>query len=441
MTELTEALAEVDGLLAGINYLEKLEPESEEAHSPPARSDNTANSLPPNSAQSSWFGHLTLDLPQLDASRSEEQSKIETRHLRNILNDKLANSNDNSRQVPRKSQWATLRSLRKASTYHYNQFAKVTADSTSADIRKLRKSYVTSKNMLEMGILTFRDVLHGRTPTTLMDIFAFASLSYVISKTLHSNGHIPESDILSGILDWRAAILDEKERSTFDEVAKRLWPEAKEIMHFFPIERKEPSPETAGLRRDGSKMGCTPSSMLQEVLDAGSLRLDGEHIASREDPLLSWDYEYVPSFQEIISELQNPPGGLQDHARQLVQETRSHEDFMFSTWSNLDGTLPEDIMDPFLYQSMAPDNGPEVLNPSQTGCSIGTEPPLSESPSPPHESRDPSSTDHVDAQADNSAPHSLLNTSLFQVVFRFVIRQFSTPSISIYLANYGSRNV
>jgi hypothetical protein len=292
MTELTEALAEVDGLLAGINYLEKLEPESEEAHSPPARSDNTANSLPPNSAQSSWFGHLTLDLPQLDASRSEEQSKIETRHLRNILNDKLANSNDNSRQVPRKSQWATLRSLRKASMYHYNQFAKVTADSTSADIRKLRKSYVTSKNMLEMGILTFRDVLHGRTPTTLMDIFAFASLSYVISKTLHSNGHIPESDILSGILDWRAAILDEKERSTFDEVAKRLWPEAKEIMHFFPIERKEPSPETAGLRRDGSKMGCTPSSMLQGVLDAGSLRLDGEHIASREDPLLSWDYEY-----------------------------------------------------------------------------------------------------------------------------------------------------
>ena len=33
MTELTEALAEVDGLLAGINYVEKVEPNSEETTS------------------------------------------------------------------------------------------------------------------------------------------------------------------------------------------------------------------------------------------------------------------------------------------------------------------------------------------------------------------------------------------------------------------------
>jgi hypothetical protein len=448
LTELTEALAEVDGLLAGINYLERLEPESEEAHSPSARNDNATPSFSPKSTKGSWFGHLSLDLPQLDASGSEERSKVEIRHLRNILNDKLFNSDgDNSRQVPRKSQWATLRSLRKASTYHYNQFTKVTADSTSADVRKLRKSYVASKDMLEMGILTFRDVLHGHTPTALEDVFAFASLSYVISKTLHSKGHIDESDILSGILDWRAAIIDERERSAFDEVAKLLWPEAKEIMHFFPIERKEVSSEAAGLRCDDSNIGYAPSSIRQEALDAGSSRRGEEHIPPREDTLLSWDHESPLSFQEnmfpttCLSGLQNPPGGLQDHARQIVQETKSHEDFMFSTWFNLDNALLEDFMDQSLYPSIAPDTGPEVLNPSQAGCSIGTEPPPGESPSPPsHEFEDPPSLKHMDPPTDTSPLHRLLNTSLFQVVFRFVLRQFSILSPSKIDSNFCSRD-
>jgi hypothetical protein len=271
MTELTEALAEVDGLLAGINYLEKVEPDSEEIPSLSASNENSNNFPPPNPATASWFGHLAIDLPQLGALGSEERSKIEPRHLRSILNDRLVNSNDESRQIPRESQWATIRSLRKASMLHYNQFAKVTADSTNADIRKLRKSYVTAKKLLEMGILTFRQVLHGQNPTTLVDIFSFASLSYVISKTLHAKGHIDESDILSGILDWRAAITDERERSAFDDIAGQLWPEAKEIMHFIPLERAEISPETAGLRRDGNEARYTTSFIPQEAMQMRAL--------------------------------------------------------------------------------------------------------------------------------------------------------------------------
>jgi hypothetical protein len=441
MTELTEALAEVDGLLAGINYLERLEPEPDEDHPPSARSDNSNNSLPQTSANSSWFGHLTVDLLQLDASGSEERPKIETRHLRNILNDKLTSSNDNSRQRPRKSQWDTLRSLRKASMFHYNQFTKLTADSPSADIRKLRKSYLTAKNMLEMGILTFRDVLYGHIPTTLVDIFAFASLSYVISKILHSNGHIDESDILSGILEWRAAIVDEREKSTFDEIAKRLWPEAKEIMHFFPIERRELSPETAGLRYVESEKRCSPSPTPQEGLDAGSSRPGEEYIMSREDPLLSpWTHEYESIFQANIFpmpgviEMQNPPGGLQDHVHQLVQETKSHEEFIFSSWLNLDNILPEDFMNASLYQSPAPDIGPEVLNPSHTGCSIETESVPSESPSPrPHGFKEPSPVEPTDPPANESALNCLLNTPLFQAVFHFLIRKISVPHLPYIL--------
>ena len=259
MTELTEALAEVDGLLAGINYLEKVEPNSEETRPASASTETSSNCFSSKPATASWFGHLAVDLPQSGASSSEDLSKIEPRHLRSILTDKLVKSNDEPRQIPRKSQWATIQSLRSASMLHYNQFAKVSADSANADIRKLWKSYVTAKKLLEMGILTFRQVLLRQNPTTLVDIFAFASLSYVISKTLHAKGHIDESDILSGILNWRAAITDERERSTFDEIAEQLWPEAKEIMHFIPLERAKRNLETAGLRHDENETRHTPS--------------------------------------------------------------------------------------------------------------------------------------------------------------------------------------
>ncbi|CZR61567.1 uncharacterized protein PAC_11464 [Phialocephala subalpina] len=445
MTELTEALAEVDGLLAGVNYLERLEPESEETHFLSARSDDANNSLPPNSAKDSWFGHLTFDLPKLDASGSEERSKIEMRNLRNILNEKLINSNDSSRQIPRESQWTTLRSLRRASMYHYKQFTKVTTDSTSADIRRLRKSYITAKNMLDMGILTFRNVLHGQIPTTLVDIFAFASLSYVISKTLHSNGHIDQSDILAGIVDWRAAIADESERSAFDEIANRLWPEAKEILHFIPIKRKELSPETAGLGLDEGEITSAPSSICQEALDTGTSRPGEECISSGVDPLLSpCAHEYASIFQAntlpipYLSEMQSPPGGLQDYVCQLVQETKSHEDFMFSAWLNLDSMLPEDFMNPSLYQSTEPNTSLEGLNPSQTGYSIETESAPSESSSPfPNGFEEPPQVEQADRPGDDSAPHPLLNTSLFQVVFHFVMQLSEVGDLLHVLSGRG----
>jgi hypothetical protein len=431
MTELTEALAEVDGLLAGINYLEKVEPDSEEIPSLSASNDNSNNFPPPNPATTSWFGHLAVDLPQLGALGSEERSKIEPRHLRSILNDKLVNSNDESRQIPRESQWTTIRSLRKASMLHYNQFAKVTADSTNADIRRLRKSYVTAKKLLEMGILTFRQVLHGQNPTTLVDIFPFASLSYVISKTLHAKGHIDESDILSGILDWRAAITDERERSAFDDIAGQLWPEAKEIMHFIPLERVETSPETAALRRDENEARYTTSFLPQEAMDEGSLRPSEEHITSRDDPpLFLWTHADT-SVQTntfaipCLSEVENPPGGLQNYVCQLTQETKSHPEFTFSDWFNLDSALQDGSLDPTLYQSLPPDIGSEVLKPPQTGCVIDTEFASTEPPSSsPRGLEEPSPDEQIDPLAHDSSLHRLLDTPLFQVVFRFMIRKF-----------------
>ncbi|KAH8771288.1 hypothetical protein BGZ57DRAFT_435316 [Hyaloscypha finlandica] len=429
MTELTEALAEVDGLLAGINYQEKLEPDSEETRSNSARNVNSSDSFPSNPTTASWFGHLAFDLL---GSGSEERSESEPKHLRNILNEKLVQSNDEPHQAPRESQWATIRSLRKASMLHYNQFAKLTADSTNPDIRKLRKSCVTAKKLLEMGILTFRQVLHGQTPTTLVDIFAFASLSYVISKTLHAKGHIDESDILSGILDWRAAIVDDRERPTFDEIAKQLWPEAKEIMHFIPLESTATSQETAGLRPDEDETSCAPSIIPQEATVTGSLRPGEENVTSQHDPSPSpWAHKNISALQPdtfsmpCLSEMENPPGGLQSHVYHLTHETRSYPDFSFSEfsdWFNHDSAVLEGLMDSTFYQPLAPDISPEVLNTSQTAGLIGTElHPVEPESSPLHGIEAPSPVEQISPPVDDSALH-LLETPLFQAVFRFMIQ-------------------
>jgi hypothetical protein len=314
---------------------------------------------------------------------------------------------------------------------HYNQFAKVTADSTNADIRKLRKSYVTAKKLLEMGILTFRQVLLRQNPTTLVDIFAFASLSYVISKTLHAKGHIDESDILSGILDWRAAIIDERERSAFDEIAEQLWPEAKEIMHFIPLERAKRNLGTAGVRHDENETRHSPSLIPEEATDRSSLGLDEVNIASGDDPPLSpWTRTDASDFQAntfalpFLSEVETPPGGLQNHVSQLTQETRSHPEFMFSDWLNFDSAFQEESLDQNFFQNPAPDIRPELLIPSQTTCVIEPEVAPTDPTSSSHGLKEPSPEEQKDSLAEDSTLHRLLDTPLFQVVFRFLIRWF-----------------
>lgn len=367
ITDLAEALAEVDGILAGINYLEKVEPKLDETSSVPPQSENSADNVPSNTGECGWLGHLTIGLPKLDATNGispEERSNIETRQLRNHLNSKLTASDNNSKQQPRASQWATLRSLREAMMYYYQQFTKATAESTLPEIRKLRKSYVTAKNMLEVGILTFRNVLHGQIPTTLMDIFAFASLSYVISKILHAKGHLDESDILSGILDWRNAIADESEMLAFDDIAMRLWPEAKDIMHFIPMPRKGMSPKPAGSVDNEFQSTRKPSPQLRPQMgDANSTQTDEPTLP--EDPLPS-----VQEFHEIMmqantislpftapfmSDNVDERGGLQDHAFHLIQGTKSHEDLMFSDFLDWDNMPPADFMDQSLHPTVPPD--------------------------------------------------------------------------------------
>jgi hypothetical protein len=126
--------------------------------------------------------------------------------------------------------------------------------------------------------------------------------------------------------------------------------------------------------------------------------------------------------------MENPPGGLQSHVYHLTHETRSYTDFSFSDfsssdWFNHDSAVLEGSMDSTFYQTLEPDIFPEVLNTSQTAGLIGTElHPVEPESSPLHGIEVPSPVEQISPPADDSALH-LLETPLFQAVFRFMIRQ------------------
>lgn len=123
-----------------------------------------------------------------------------------------------------------------------------------------------------------------------------------------------------------------------------------------------------------------------------------------------------------LSEKQADLGGFQDHVYQLVQETGSHEEFMFATFSNFDSALLEDIMDPSLYQSTELNINPEALISPHTGYSMDAESALSDSSSPPPNGFQKSpSAEQVNLPSDDPILHRLKNTPLFQVVRRFVL--------------------
>lgn len=430
--DLAEALAEIDGILAGVNFLEKVEPTLTETSSSLPQSEDSTNSVPANTGEWGRLGHLTFGLSKLDAANGvspEEKSNIETRHLRNHLSSKLT-APDDSNQRPRASQWATLRSLRQASRYHYYQFKQVTAESTVPRMKKLWKSYDNAKDMLEVGILTFRHVLHGQIPTTVVDIFALASLSYVISKILHAKGCLDESDILSGILDWRAAIADEDERLTFDDIAKQLWPEASEILHFIPEQRE-------GM---GHKVAFSVHNDSTYSTPAGEPTLQMDILPSPQE-----HHENMPQANDVALPLMDdsvyPHNPLQNQIFQLLQETKSHEDFAFSDfldqdfWDNIP---PADPMYQTLYPPIPPDKAWDSFDPysPQRQCigdahSVHSETPTSfsvhcDSSSPAEPVSDKSSpAQSADKPASDCQLDSLKDTPFFKTIAKYMLRGFS----------------
>jgi hypothetical protein len=276
------------------------------------------------------------ELPTTNEVPSEETTNVEIDEPPTI-----------AKKVPQKSQWATLQELRLSSKFHYMKFLRLTANHNSRGIKMLRRMYGSPKGMLSTGITTFGDVLDGQEPQSLKEIFAFTCLSYVMSKLLQKHGRMEGSQVLADTDRWRLAIKKEKDRLVYDQVVKILWPE----INFLKEHSKEkdanstPPPTESHLGNTvppglifnaSTRPLYVPSSMLAYVTTVSSDFNFLERARAVDCPNIENDMQSALQDPDSQLDPDNQPHdhGLHDHVMGLLQETSTHDNFMFADFLN-----------------------------------------------------------------------------------------------------------
>nr|XP_036581373.1 uncharacterized protein CTRU02_08423 [Colletotrichum truncatum]KAF6789724.1 hypothetical protein CTRU02_08423 [Colletotrichum truncatum] len=93
--------------------------------------------------------------------------------------------------------WTALSELKDGMRRQFDRFCKIASYDNVPEIIRLRDFYTSANAMSDMGLQTYRDVLQGSVPDTLAEVFAFAALSYAISDILLHHGRMREEEILS----------------------------------------------------------------------------------------------------------------------------------------------------------------------------------------------------------------------------------------------------
>ncbi|UPK97837.1 hypothetical protein LCI18_008772 [Fusarium solani-melongenae] len=227
---LSRALEEVDGLFAGMKYLDATDPLHTTAR---------PNSVPDDD--------LALELEALCRAASSRQPT--------------------SPQSDQEIAWSSVRDVRDGMQCHWRHFVKVSHDLDMPIINRLRDKYKDAKGLREAGVFAFRNTLTSPSPNNLEEIFAFCSLSYVVSCLLHARGRFEKTEILAGITIWLNAIKIPEEREIFRDLARTLWPEARTHLHSFDMDISPLAQQSMATLRGGcypqypiAGLGPLPSS-------------------------------------------------------------------------------------------------------------------------------------------------------------------------------------
>jgi hypothetical protein len=137
------------------------------------------------------------------------------------------------------SQWEAMRKLRRKFHSRHAEFLH-RASNSSTELRRFGRHCPHPKDLLDEGILTYRDILQGQPPTTLRGVFAFVSLSYAMDDVMRSeNMQSSFSPSEVDFLLWRSSIEDSEEKLVFDQITALIWPHepsplAPNDLSFFP---------------------------------------------------------------------------------------------------------------------------------------------------------------------------------------------------------------
>ncbi|GAB1316979.1 peptide transporter ptr2 [Madurella fahalii] len=320
--DLETAFAEINGLMAGLHYQDKLESET-----PAARADSTSPStqLPYPASQEAHGTAYPISLPP-----QEYQFDSLDKDLSNLLEDSRQDPssapepNPDMEHQPLGSQWAAIRCLREETVYHHKRFQRLARTMENPLIAKLLDIYPDAQSVRSKGAQLFKDILEGFRPRDLSLVFAFSSFSYATAQLLYKRGKIDKSYILAGLRDWRDSISDVREREAFNLLSRELWPEAKDHLHFIPVPIRPNGPVLAPV-----VAGVTPARSTQfSMPEFATFPLSEQ---SAHETIDMSCFQNAPFHSE--------PGGriLPDLSPNVVDLMKiSHEDIDFAAINSLD---------------------------------------------------------------------------------------------------------
>ncbi|KAI8712712.1 hypothetical protein NCS52_01370000 [Fusarium sp. LHS14.1] len=163
------------------------------------------------------------------------------------------------RRLPEMPQFGVVKELDKVFRSRYRQFHRFAAKSPSTELasfaNELRKKCPNPEDLHRLGTRTFGQVIQGSSPGTLLETFAFISLSQAMATVMRCRG--VKVDLNPGKIDylaWGSCIEDESGRSLYDELL---------VTWFHPRWREE-------LPSDGSNQ---PSLSAQQAMENLVLQL------------------------------------------------------------------------------------------------------------------------------------------------------------------------
>jgi len=298
--DLEKGLEEIDGLIAGFQYLDTVSPNSPRLSSP-----DTSLSQEPASQ------HTVVPVFRM-ASASECSLEIDDADLQlpSQETDSYATAPSPPsipEPQPMPSQWADLKSLRAEIEHTHQRFFELTKNSSNQVLCSLRKTFPTAKSVRKMGVIVYKDILNGFQPCQLQHVFAFTSLSYGMSRQLAKRGRLEKHEILSGLDVWSACISDPLQKEAFDSLSGSLWPETK--LH----SRSESEQERGTMEAFGSSLSQDP--------------LGNAGIDTSQSTLGNKSYEYHPYLDSTQATLLDPLPNISCDAMDLSH--LSYEEFAF----------------------------------------------------------------------------------------------------------------
>jgi hypothetical protein len=212
-----KVLAKLDGLRAGLHYLDKANPQV-----PVPFSNRTAGEI--HTEQTAPSSGPAFDFRAVSPSP----------HHPGIL----PGSDTDLCSHLQRADWCAIQNIRIAIEQVWLQFGNLTIELNLDIITHLHEQYHDATGLRDAGADAFRNILMGSTPTDLKTLLAFICLSCAASIQLRTQQRPRNSEIFASIQAWSSAISKRHERDAFLVIVQGLWPEAKR--HLQPAEASQP---------------------------------------------------------------------------------------------------------------------------------------------------------------------------------------------------------